>query len=60
MFAMEEYFVTVGVCGEIDIPDVIRESLGIVEGTRLGFRPDGARIVVEIEKNAMSDSSLNE
>ena len=57
---MEEYFVAVGTCGEIDIPDAIRESLGIVEGTRLGFRSDGARIVVEIEKNAASDSNLNE
>lgn len=60
IWVMEEYFVTVGTCGEIDIPAAIRESLGIVEGTRLAFRPDGARIVVEIEKNAASDISLNE
>ena len=60
MQAMEEFLVTVGTCGEIDIPVAIRESLGIVEGTRLVFRPDGARIIVEIEKNGASDSSLNE
>jgi bifunctional DNA-binding transcriptional regulator/antitoxin component of YhaV-PrlF toxin-antitoxin module len=52
--------VTVGSEGEFEIPVAIRESLGIVEGTRLGFRLEGARIVVELEKNAAGRSGLDE
>jgi AbrB family looped-hinge helix DNA binding protein len=46
---MEEYFVTVGPNGEFEVPVAMRESLGIVEGTRVEFRLEGARIILEPE-----------
>jgi bifunctional DNA-binding transcriptional regulator/antitoxin component of YhaV-PrlF toxin-antitoxin module len=51
MEAMEKYFVTIGPEGEFEVPVAIRESLGFVEGTRVSFRLDGARIVIDLETN---------
>ncbi len=55
MQAMEEYFVTVGPNGEFEIPVAMRESLGIVEGTRVEFRLEGARIILELETKALKE-----
>jgi bifunctional DNA-binding transcriptional regulator/antitoxin component of YhaV-PrlF toxin-antitoxin module len=46
---MEKYFVTVGQEGEVEIPVALRESLGIVEGTRARFQLDGVRIILEFK-----------
>jgi bifunctional DNA-binding transcriptional regulator/antitoxin component of YhaV-PrlF toxin-antitoxin module len=49
MQIMEKHFVTIGPEGEFEVPAEMREALGIVEGTRVGFRLDGPRIVIELE-----------
>jgi bifunctional DNA-binding transcriptional regulator/antitoxin component of YhaV-PrlF toxin-antitoxin module len=54
MRVMGKYLVTIGPEGEFEVPAKMREALGIVEGTRVGFRLDGARIVIELEPNADS------
>ena len=58
MQLMGKYFVTIGPEGDFEVPAEMREALGIVEGMRVGFRLDGARIVIELEPNAESEDVL--
>ena len=47
MKSMEEYLVSVGPCGELEIPVAIRESLGIMEREpRVAIRMEGSKIIV--------------
>jgi AbrB family looped-hinge helix DNA binding protein len=46
---MEQFFTTVSSKGQMVIPAVIRESLGIESGTRIGVRLEGTRVILEPE-----------
>jgi bifunctional DNA-binding transcriptional regulator/antitoxin component of YhaV-PrlF toxin-antitoxin module len=59
MQIMEKHFVTIGPEGEFEVPVEMRDALGIVEGTRLWFSLDGARIVMELEPNPEGENPLS-
>lgn len=60
MQIMERQYLIVGSNGELENPAAIRESLGIVDGTRLCFQQDGARIIVEVDRAAAMESNTDE
>jgi len=51
--------VTIGPEGEFEVPVEMREALGIVEATRVWFRLDGARIVIELAANPEGENLLS-
>ena len=57
---MEQYYVLVGLEGEITIPEAFCDSLGIVDGTRLGNRVNGDRIILTPETPAAEQSAVKE
>jgi hypothetical protein len=46
MQTMETFVVIVGTDGEFELPQPIRDSLKIVEGTRVSFEIEGSRIIL--------------
>jgi AbrB family looped-hinge helix DNA binding protein len=57
---MEQFFTTVSSKGQMVIPAVIRESLGIEPGTRIGVRMEGMRVILEPETLAAKLRILEE
>jgi antitoxin component of MazEF toxin-antitoxin module len=47
MDAMDTYYAIVGASGEIEIPEPLCASLGIVDDTRVALRIEGGSLILE-------------
>ena len=57
---METFYITVGPEVEIELPAPICEELGIVDGTRIGMRVDGGRLILKPEATTARETAVEE
>ncbi|HEY9074045.1 MAG TPA: AbrB/MazE/SpoVT family DNA-binding domain-containing protein [Desulfobaccales bacterium] len=56
---MEQIFTTVSSKGQMVIPAVIRESLGIEPGTRISVRQEGDRLILHPQTRAATQRLID-